>query len=65
MNAYAVVGFVIAFGSCAFYAAYTVLEGRRVAAKVLALQVTATSATHQVSEPSNTGTGTSGTGAAS
>jgi threonine/homoserine efflux transporter RhtA len=38
MNAYAVVGFIIAFGASAFYAAYTVMESRRVAAKVLALQ---------------------------
>ena len=38
MNAYAVVGFLIAFGASAVYAAYTVLESRRVAAKVLALQ---------------------------
>ena len=38
MNAYAVVGFLIAFGASAFYAAYTVLESRSVAAKVLALQ---------------------------
>jgi hypothetical protein len=38
MNAYAVVGFLIAFGASGFYAAYTVLESRRVAAKVLALQ---------------------------
>ncbi len=38
MNAYAVVGFIVAFGASAFYSAYTVVEGRRVAAKVLALQ---------------------------
>ncbi len=38
MNAYAVVGFIVAFGASAFYAAFTVVEGRRVAAKVLALQ---------------------------
>jgi hypothetical protein len=38
MNAYAVVGFVVAFGSTAFYCAWTVLESRRVAAKVLAIQ---------------------------
>jgi hypothetical protein len=38
VNAYAVVGFLVAFGASGCYAAYTLLESRRVAAKVLALQ---------------------------
>jgi hypothetical protein len=37
MNAYAVVGFVVAFGVSAVYAAWTILESRRIAAQVLAL----------------------------
>jgi hypothetical protein len=38
MNTYAVVGFLIAFGGSAFYAAWTIFEGRKVAAQVLALR---------------------------
>jgi hypothetical protein len=38
MNAYVVVGFAVSFGSTAFYCAWTVLESRRVAARVLAIQ---------------------------
>jgi hypothetical protein len=38
MNVYAVVGFSIAFGGSAFYAAWTVIESRKIAAQVIALR---------------------------
>ncbi len=38
MNTYAVVGFLIAFGSSAFYAAWTIIESRKMSALVVALQ---------------------------
>jgi multisubunit Na+/H+ antiporter MnhF subunit len=37
MNAYAIVGFVVAFGVSALYAGWTIIESRRIAAQVLAL----------------------------
>jgi hypothetical protein len=37
MNLYVVVGFAVAFGVTAAYAAWTILETRKVAAQVMAL----------------------------
>jgi hypothetical protein len=38
MNAYVIVGFVVAYGVTALYSAWTVLESRRIAAQVLAVE---------------------------
>lgn len=53
MNAYAVVGFTVAFGASGCYAAFTLLEGRRVAAKVLALQQAVDAQDLHSAEPHN------------